>query len=362
MKIAVVGTRGIPDIPGGVETHCQELYPRLAAMGHDVTVMRRSCYVTDKLKEYNGVKLCDTYAPHIKSLEAIVHTFLATVKARCNGADAIHVHAVGPALVTPFARLLGMKVVMTHHGFDYNRNKWGFFARAMLRLGERWGVKYSNEVVVISDSIRKVVEEKYPRTDIHTVFNGVNPHFLCNNLSFLRNYDLKPQKYILAIGRLVEEKGYHDLIAAYNSLSNSDMKLVIAGDSNYDDSYSRHLKELAEQSGVIMTGYVTGEPLQQLMSNAAMFVLPSYHEGLPITLLEAMSYGLNVAVSDIPANRLPQLSPDDFFPVASHDAIAEVVKRKMQNPTRRTYDLSLYDWDNIARQISDIYAKMAGKN
>ena len=137
MKIVVTGTRGIPGIQGGVETHCQELYPRIAAMGHDVTVIRRTPYVSDCNKEYSGVRLVDVYAPRKKSFEAIVHTFLAIIKARRMNADILHIHAIGPAIMVPFARMLGLKVVMTNHGPDYDRQKWGRMAKAILKTGER---------------------------------------------------------------------------------------------------------------------------------------------------------------------------------------------------------------------------------
>lgn len=140
MKIYVLGTRGIPYVAGGVETNCERLYPRLAAMGMDVTVVRRRCYVAPR-NEYRGVRLIDVYAPRIKSLEAICHTLLGVVKAGIDRADVVHLHAVGPSLLAPLARLLGMKVVVTNHGHDYEREKWGRAARAVLRMGERVGVR-----------------------------------------------------------------------------------------------------------------------------------------------------------------------------------------------------------------------------
>ena len=153
MKIVVTGTRGIPDIQGGVETHCEQLYPRIAAMGHDVTVIRRTPYVTPEniRDEYRGVRLADVFAPRRKSVEAIVHTFLAVLKARSLRPDVLHIHAIGPSLMVPFARLLGMRVVTTNHGPDYDRQKWGVLAKTALRLGERFGTRFSNKVIVISN-------------------------------------------------------------------------------------------------------------------------------------------------------------------------------------------------------------------
>ena len=364
MKIVVIGTRGIPEIQGGVETHCQELYPRIAAMGHDVTVMRRTPYVNDtnRLTTYRGVKLVDVYAPRKKSLEAIVHTFLAVIKARALNPDVVHVHAVGPALLTPLARLLGMKVVWTNHGPDYDRQKWGRLAKSVLKTGERMGARFSNRVIVISTVIANILSEKYGRNDTTLIFNGVNSPELPLSTDFLEKSGIRPGRYVLAMGRLVEEKGFHDLIEAYLHWPLRDRyQLVIAGDADHEDDYSRRLKDMAKEQGVVMTGFIRGEKLAQVLANAALFAMPSYHEGLPIALLEAMSYGLDVAVSDIPANRLDILAPDDFFPVGRPDVIVEVLTRKLEGkaddaePHRRDYDLSAYDWDNIARLTADLY-------
>lgn len=153
MKVVVTGTRGIPNILGGVETHCEELFPRMVQKDIDITIVRRKSYVHDSLAEYQGVKLVDITTPKKKSLEAVIHTFKAILKARSLHADIVHIHAIGPALLTPLARLLGMQVVFTHHGPDYDRDKWGVAAKTMLKLGERMGVMFANEVIVISEVI-----------------------------------------------------------------------------------------------------------------------------------------------------------------------------------------------------------------
>lgn len=360
MKIVVIGTRGIPDIQGGVETHCQQLYPRIAAMGHDVTVVRRSCYVTDdnRVREYKGVRLVDVYAPRRKSMEAIVHTVLAVIKARSLNPDVVHIHAVGPALMAPLARLLGMKVVMTNHGPDYDRQKWGRFAKTFLRTGERLGTRWSNKVIVISKVIAGILKDNYGRTDTELIYNGVETPVKSTAVDFLEHKGIEPGKYILAVGRFVKEKGFHDLIAAYKRLGDCGLQLVIAGDADHPDPYSTELKRLAEESGVIMTGFIRGEQLNQVLTNAALFVLPSYHEGLPIALLEAMSYDLDVVVSDIPANRLPQLADDDFFRAGDVDWLAAAIRRKSPSATPRKYDLSDYNWDTIARQTVALYRSL----
>ncbi|MBD5258195.1 MAG: glycosyltransferase family 4 protein [Barnesiella sp.] len=361
MKIVVTGTRGIPDISGGVETHCENLYPRIAAMGHDVTVLRRSCYVTDnnRVDEYKGVHISDIYAPRKKSFEAIVHTFLAVVKAKRLHADVLHVHAIGPSIMVPFGRMLGMKVVSTNHGPDYDRGKWGRLAKMVLTTGERFGTRYSNRVIVISQVIADILRNKYGRNDTDLIYNGVNTPAESTSTDYIKSLGLKPGEYVLAVGRFVKEKGFHDLIEAWRRLGRTDMKLVIAGDSDHPDSYSEQLKRTGAEVGVIFTGYIKGEKLNQLCHNAALFVLPSYHEGLPIALLEAMSYRLDVLVSDIPANTLKELEADDFFPVGDVDALAAAIDRKLsRRATPRTYDLTDYNWDNIARATVKVYEEV----
>ena len=361
MKIAVIGTRGIPNIQGGVETHCEELYPRLVKLGFDVTLMRRKCYTNDNLLEYKGVKLIDLYTPRNKSFEAIIHTTLAVFKARRLGTDIVHCHAIGPSIVIPLARLLGMKVIMTHHGPDYDRQKWGKLAKFILKTGERMGVRYSNRVIVISNVINNIIKTKYNRQDAILVFNGVNTPVKSTNTDYIKQLGLSPQKYIVTLGRFVQEKGFHDLIAAFekSDAARLGFKLAIAGDADHEDEYSTHLKSMAHRAGVTLTGFIKGEKLNQLMSNAALFVLPSYHEGLPIALLEAMSYNLDVIVSNIPANTIEELNKNDFFKTGDTDSLTNALNRKLQFlSTPRTYDLSRYSWDNIALQIADIYKSM----
>lgn len=374
MKIVVTGTRGIPDISGGVETHCENLYPRIAAMGHDVTVIRRRCYVTDKNRNpenvtdgkgnpmYKGVKLVDLYTPRKKSLEAIIHTFLAVIKAKRMKADVLHVHAIGPSIMVPLARMLGMKVVMTNHGPDYDRGKWGRLAKMVLKTGEKWGTRFSNRVIVISTVIADILRTNYGREDTDLIYNGVNTPPVSTSTDYIGSLGLEKGKYIVTIGRFVQEKGFHDLIEAYKRLGLKDIKLAIAGDSDHPDQYSEGLKAQGREAGVVFTGFIKGQKLNELGQNAALFVLPSYHEGLPIALLEAMSERLDVVVSDIPANRISELDEGDFFPVGDVDALAAKIKEKLERgATPRTYDLTNYNWDRIAEATVKLYEEVSAK-
>lgn len=358
MKVVVVGTRGIPNIMGGVETHCEELYPRLVAAGYDVTIVRRSCYVTPEngISEYRGVKLHDIYAPRKKSLEAIIHTFLAIIYAKRQKADVLHIHAIGPALLTPFARLLGLKVVMTHHGPDYDREKWGKLAKTVLRWGERAGVKCANKVIVISKVIADICRNKHNRPDTDLIYNGVNTPDKATTTDYITSLGLEPHKYILATGRFVKEKGFDNLIKAFAQTGRTDYKLAIAGDADHPDEYSQYLKQLAHDNNVVLTGFIRGAKLNEILSHAALYVLPSSHEGLPIALLEALSYNLDVEVSDIPANKLTCLKPYDFHTTGDVQSLAAALNSKLNNlQTPRTYDLTPYNWDHIAKQVAELY-------
>jgi len=361
LKIFVTGTRGIPDIPGGIETHCQQLYPLIARQGHEVLLSRRSSYVKEPLGEWCGVQLVDVFSPKAKCLEAIIHTLLSLLKAKSWGADLVHIHAVGPSIVTPIARLLGLKVIMTNHGPDYDRQKWGKLAKLVLKLGEYIGGKYANNIIVISEHIRGIVKRRCGKNS-NLIFNGVQLPRIRTDEGFLRNYGLAKEGYILSVARLVPEKGLHDLIEAYNGMDSS-YKLVIAGDSDHDDKYSMSLKESARLNpNIIMPGYVIGEDLAQLLSHARLFVLPSYHEGLPIALLEALSYGLPAVVSNIPANKEVELHPDCYYQygdvVALRQAIAQKTSAKWTNTDRdKTIEFVRvkYNWIDIANQTLVVY-------
>lgn len=362
MKIVVTGTRGIPDIMGGVETHCEELFPRIAGKGFDVTVIRRTNYVKDDLTEWKGVKLLDIESPKKKSFEAIVHTFRAVNRAKKMGADILHIHAIGPALLVPYAKALGMKVVFTHHGPDYDRDKWGLAAKTVLRLGERLGCMFADEVIVISDVIRNLIKEKYGRTrHVRLIYNGVSRPEICDFQKYFNELGIEKGKYILGMCRFVPEKNLHHLIAAYAKIKETspDIRLVLAGDTDFEDDYSRGLKETARKNGVVLTGFIKGKKLHSLLTHCRCYCLPSSHEGLPIALLEAMSYGVKVVVSDIPANLEVGLPENDYFPTGDVDALAEKLKGIVDGPLEHVaYDMSKYDWDRIAGQVSEIYHQL----
>ncbi len=350
---------------GGVETHCEELLPRLVELGYDITVIRRRNYIREEkpLTEWKGVKIIDIDAPKSKKFEAIVHTFKAINKAKALGADIVHIHTVGSNLLTPYARLLGMKVVMTHHGPDYDRDKWGKVAKKVLRLGEILGCKFANQVIVISNTIKTLIEERCGRTkDVTLIHNGVQQPEICSYPEYFCELGIEEGKYILCACRFVPEKNLHHLIDAFLLLGKSkripeDVRLVLAGDADFEDDYSISLKEMAKANNVVLTGFVKGRKLHSLLTHAACFCLPSSHEGLPIALLEAMSYNIPVVASDIPANMEIGLDDSHYFPCGNIEKLADRLEEMSVSSHKIRYDLHQYDWDVIAEQCARVYDK-----
>jgi glycosyltransferase involved in cell wall biosynthesis len=371
MKIAVVGTRGFPGIQGGVENHCENLYLQLVQQDCDITVFTRRPYVTYPYSEYKGIKLIPLDCPRNKFLEAIVHTFKGVLKARVLKPDILHIHAIGPSLFAPFARLLGMKVVVTSHGPDYKRKKWSPPAKMFLMFCERMGMIFAHEIIAIADNIAYDIKKKFSR-EANVIPNGVEIPCLSETETILGRFNLEKRKYILAVGRFVPEKGFHDLIDAFvefqrtNHNSRDHWKLVIVGSADHEDKYSLNLTAQANKhADIVLTGFLSGKPLQEIYSHAGLFVLPSYYEGLPIVLLEAMSYGLSCIATDIPANRNIKLDEDRFFatgdPMVLASKIKEFISRHWKEEDSDKQISSIYDkysWGKIALETLKIYKRV----
>lgn len=368
MKIVVVGTRGFPGVQGGVENHCEHLYSSLSKLGCEVVVFTRRPYVGGETKKIGNILLMPVSCSQNKYFEAFTHSFLSVLKARKMRPNIIHIHAIGPSLTVPLARILGFRVVMTNHGFDYERKKWGALGRIVLRLGECLGSKYANAIICISKNIADYIRNKYHR-EVYIIPNGVVIPEITDSKGILEKHNLTVGKYILSVGRFVPEKGFHDLIAAFNKSGLSGWKLVIVGRADHEDEYSKYIKQSAlANSDIVLPGFLSGLSLKEVYSYAGMFVLPSYHEGLPIVLLEALSYGLSCIVSDIPSNREIGLSYDRYFNAGDTDAMAKKITK--YTSALYTYEEKAgqinrlkerYDWDAIAGQTLSVYKHVLSK-
>jgi glycosyltransferase involved in cell wall biosynthesis len=360
MKVMVLGIRGIPNVQGGVETHAEQLYRRLAALGCEVDVIVRSPFVPRGSDSYGPIRLRRIWAPKSAGLEALLHSVLGVLYAAFKRPDILHIHAIGPAIVAPIGRLLGLRIVVTHHGPDYDRDKWGKFARWVLRTGERLGMRYASARIAISKVIAELIRAKHHR-DAELIPNGVVVMPLCERQDLLTHYGLEPRRYFLMVSRMVPEKRQLDLIHAFATARPSGWKLVLAGGLG-TDAYSQEVKAAAHEHSVVTTGFLSGVPLQQIYSHAGAFVLPSSHEGLPIALLEALSYGLPAVCSAIPANLEVGLPQECYFPLGDTAALAARLLSVAQTPdiaaqreARRVWVGQRYDWDHIAQRTLEVY-------
>jgi glycosyltransferase involved in cell wall biosynthesis len=358
----MMGLRGFPEVQGGVETHAEHLCPLLVELGCDVTVIVRSSYQHRWTgSEWNGVKFVSLWAPKSKGVEAFLHSFLGLLYAVFKRPDILHIQAIGPAIMTLPARLLGLRVVVTHHGSDYDRQKWGRFARIILQLGERWGVCWSNGSIVISKAIADMIRSKYG-VEPMLIPNGVTLPHLPDSTTVLESFGLIPGRYVLLVSRLVPEKRHLDLIAAFKQANLPNWKLVIVGGADHPDEYMLEVMKKADESGVVMTGFQKGFALQELYAHAGLFVLPSSHEGLPIALLEALSYGLQVLASDISANLEIGLSMDHYYPLGNIEVLANRIRQfsykalsQVECESNRFWVNQQYDWRNIAEKTLGYY-------
>jgi glycosyltransferase involved in cell wall biosynthesis len=364
LRIVVTGTRGFPNVQGGVENHCEKLYTHMIRKGCDITVFTRTPYMAPDCHQYKGISLVPVTCPQNKFLEALVHTFKSVLKARKLKPDLLHIHAIGPSLFTPLARILGMKVVVTSHGPDYMRMKWSKPARMFLRFCEWMGMYFADEVIAIAGNIADDIKRKYNR-EAAVIPNGVEMPHSVTSYEYLESIGLRNKKYILAVGRFVPEKGFDDLIDAFCNCGFKDWHLVIAGDADHEDKYSKGLKiKAGKDSRIFLTGFLSRNMLGQLYTYAGLFVLPSYHEGLPIVLLEAMSYGVSCIASDIPANRNVELSEERFFKAGDVEMLTAKIREFINNPLREREKQkqvnminTKYNWDKIADDTLTVYRK-----
>lgn len=364
--VFVAGLRGIPEVQGGIERHCQNLYPRIVRGGDPVNLFARTGYSPAGVLDYKGVKILPLPVVPSKSTEAISHTCLAVLQAKRLGARLLHLHGIGPAIWTPLATRLGLKVVVTHHGFDYRRQKWNRVGKIALRKGEANAIRHADGIICISSEIFDYVRRQSPKGVVVKIPNGVEMPGCAPSADLLARWGLSPRSYLLLTARFVKEKGIVDLIRAWaESGLSSRCQLAIAGGEDHPSAYGREVRSLACEFGVVLTGIVGGEDLKALYGHARGFVLPSYHEGLPISLLEAMSWKLPTGTSDIAANAEVGLAPDTYFKAGDKAAIARRILGILDGPERVDYSekMKLYDWDTIAVSTAEFYHSiLSGRN
>ncbi len=370
MKIAMIGHKRIPSREGGVEVVVESLAVRMAAMGHDVTAYNRmgrhvSGAETVKIKEYKGVKIKTVPTFETSKLNAIVYAVIATILALFGRYDVVHFHAEGPCSMIWLPHLFGIRTIASIHGLDWQQSKWQGFAVKFLKFGERMAAKYADEVIVLSEETRQYFLDTYGR-ETRIFNNGVEVHDYTEPKIIKEKYSLDKDDYILFLARIVPVKGLPYLIKAFSSMK-TDKKLVIAGGVSHSAEYEKEIREMAKgDDRIIFTGFIEGRELWELYSNCRLYVLPSDHEGMPLSLLEAMACGCECLVSDISATKNVVKEYGHTFKKSNVDdlknKLEEIISHdkfycKPGQGKQLEYIKTNYSWDTETEKTLELYKK-----
>lgn len=372
LKVAMIGHKRIPSREGGIEIVVEELSTRMVKKGMEVTCYnRKGKHALDKsqkvnhIKEYKGVKLKSVLTIDVKGLAAMTSSFFGAIKILFSKNNIVHFHAEGPCAMIPIIKFFSKKkIIVTIHGLDWQRAKWDGFATKYIKFGEKMADKYADEIIVLSENVKKYFKDTYNR-ETNFIPNGVNKPEIKDANIIKDKFNLAKDSYILFLGRLVPEKGIHYLIEAYNKI-NTDKKLVIAGGSSDTDTYFNELKEKAKDNkNIIFTGFVQGEELEELYSNAYIYVLPSDLEGMPLSLLEAMSYKNCCLTSDIPECKTVMDDNGVTFKKSDVNDLKEKLQYLVDNVDKvnkykseaQDYILKKYNWDDVVDKTIELYKK-----
>lgn len=371
MKIAMIGHKRIPSREGGVEVVVQELSTRLSEQNYEIEAYNRSGYHVSgkdfgnaRKKYFQKIRII--VIPTFKNgkLNAIVYSILATLRALFGGYDVIHYHAEGPCATLFIPKIFGIRVVATIHGLDWQRAKWGKFASKVLKFGEDMAAKYADEVIVLSKNVKQYFWEVYGR-ETHYIPNGIEKPILRDADKIKEQYGLEKDEYVLFLARIVPEKGLHYLIEAFTA-TDTEKKLVIAGGSSHSHEYMEQIRDMAaKDSRIIMTDFIQGRVLEELYSNAYLFVLPSDIEGMALSLLEAMSYGNCCLVSDIRENTEVVEGQAFTFKKGNVEDLKEKLQYLFAHPEQvrkfqekaSAFICNKYNWEDVVEQTKNVYRR-----
>lgn len=374
MKIAMIGHKRVPSREGGVERVVEELSTRLVKMGYEVDIYnRKGKNVQDKnvdkennkLKEYNGAKIITIPTINRKGFDALIYSFFSSIRASLSKYDVLHYHAEGSCVMLWIPHIFRKRIIVTIHGLDWQRSKWGGFATKYIKFGEKLAAKYADEIIVLSESTKKYFNKEYNR-DVHFIPNGVNKANVMQENIIKQKWNLEKNNYVLFLARIVPEKGLHYLIEAFKKIE-TNKKLVIAGGASHTNEYLKKIKEMIKDDDrILMTGFVQGRELEELYSNCCLYCLPSDIEGMPISLLEAMSYGCNCLVSDIEENVQVTENYATKFIKGNIGNLEEKLKLCIESQKDRKKEISdyiikKYNWDIVVNKTICLYENKGGK-
>lgn len=367
MKIAFIGQKGIPTKFGGIERYVEDVSQNLVKLGHEVFVYTRPYYSSSQRKSYRGVKLISLPSIVTKHLDTITHVFISTIHALWQNYDVIHYQGVGPSLLSFIPRIFKPKteIVVTFHSLDRNHAKWNWFARMILTIGEWTACNFPHRTITVSKGLQKysLIRYKVPTTYIP---NGVYTKKVKLDKRVLTQFGIKKNKYFIVVSRFIKHKRIDDVIKVFNKMNYSNMKLVIIGDGSFTTDYAERLKKLIDNSNIIFTGWLSGELLFNLISQATAFISASEDEGMPITVLEAMSLGVPVVLSDILGHQDAVENCYWYsFPVGDLRNLQKQMRyviryqKKVKFEAKQNQKLikENYDWEEIAASLARLYAQ-----
>jgi glycosyltransferase involved in cell wall biosynthesis len=360
MKIAMIGHKRIPGREGGIEVVVEELTTRMVEKGHKVVAYNRKNKSVKNMKEYKGVKTINVPTIKTKSLDAIVYSFFASMRAAFGKYDVVHYHAIGPSLFLFIPKLFRKKIVVTVHGLNYKTPKWKGLGAKVIKLGEKITAKWANEIIVLSREQQKYFKEKYNRDTIY-IPNGTTLKECLPAKNIKEKWGLDKNRYILFLSRIVPGKGLEHLIEAYKQIK-TDLPLIVAGGTMFvDDFYDNIVNSAKEDGRIKFIGFVSGDDLIELYSNTNLFVFPSEAEGMPMCLLEALSYNAPCLVSDIPENTEVGKEYVQTFKVTDIENLKQKIeyclkeKETIFSKNSREYIQDEFDWDTVVNKTIKLY-------
>jgi glycosyltransferase involved in cell wall biosynthesis len=369
MKIAVIGAKGLPAKQGGIEHYCQELYPRMVKRGHSVDLFARSSYIDSPwlhCYDYRGVRVISLPCSNLKGIDALSSSILGAILASNDRYDLIHFHAEGPSLFSWLPKIVSSStVVVSCQGLDWQRAKWGKLSSQLLYLGEKTGVRFADEIIVVSEELRSYFREVYDRETVYIPNAPASYVRTSCDRTYSNSLGLSRGRYIIFVGRLVPEKRPELAIEAFKSLQPHGWKLVLIGGTSDTDSYTQQLINSTKgHPNIIFTGELSGDRLAEIVRGAGLFVLPSDVEGLPLAMLEAMQEGIPVLASDIPPHKqLLSGGRGTLFPAGDLDSFIFALNWAIHRPQElaimakgaRRYVKANYNWENITTETLRSY-------
>jgi glycosyltransferase involved in cell wall biosynthesis len=365
MRIAILGTRGIPASYGGFETFAEHLATRLVARGHDVTVYCRAHYVSPRQMEYHGVRLKVLPTIRHKYFDTVVHTFLSAIHAVSGRFDAALICNAANAPFSPILRLSGTPVAINVDGLEHKRKKWNWLGRRYYQFAEYLSTLLPNEMVTDAQVIQEYYLARHNAPSTMIAYGSEVERRPDREL--VRKWRVEPNRYVLYVSRLEPENNAHLVIEAFKKVRTA-YRLLVVGDAPYAEQYITDLKARARgDKRIVFTGFVFGQDYRALQQNAYCYVHATEVGGTHPALLEAMGYGNCVLTLATPENL--EVVGDAGVTYSDEFDLTEKLQRVLRDGSlvhayrhrAQARIRSHYDWDSVVDQYEQLFARMCGQ-